>query len=470
MAAFFLFVASITGAILSFSPIENELSSFHSENLSDISVSTLIDSLQKNNLEIIEILVDNNNFLQSSVINNNGEGETFYTNANTGKKVGNIINEPYIYNFSRNLHRSLNLKKTGRLLIGIVTFLLFLIAISGSILLIKKQLKLKKFFSKIIYDNFYQYWHSFLSRYSLFIIIIISLSGTYLSLIRFDILPKKEKKELLDKNPNSGLVKVPFNEFPIFKKTKLQNIESIEFPFSTDSNDFFTLKLKNREILINQFNGNIIKVYDYGIYYDLYNLSYNIHTGKGNVIWSIILCIASLSILFFIFSGFKITYKRLFSKGKNSVSIDESNILILVGSENGSTMHFARQFYQELILHKRKVHIETMNNYKQNLKAKKIIIMTSTYGDGDAPANASNFIKKFRKKPIDGEFQYSVVGFGSTFYPNFCQYAKDVNEFLASFKLSKCVAPLSLVNNRSEETYNKWKREWKVLNDIPIEK
>ena len=286
-------------------------------------------------------------------------------------------------------------------------------------------------------------------------------------------IPKKENKEFSileeEEEEEEDSKRIPIKEFPILKLTKLENLETIQFPFTTDTDDYFILKLKNKEIIINQYNGNIIHEYGYGSYSNLYNISYNIHTGKGNVLWSIILCISSISILFFIISGFKIASKRLFSKGKNIIAIEDSNILILVGSENGSTMYFARQFYNELIEHKKKVHIESMNNYKRSLKAKKIIVMTSTYGNGDAPTNASKFMKKFMRKPINGEFQYAVIGFGSTFYPSFCQYAKDVNTFLASFKSSKCVTPIFLVNNRSIVAYNEWKKKWKIENNISLE-
>ena len=467
IAAVFLIVAAMTGFILSFSPIQNEISDFHIDNPSEISISTLIKSVQGNNLEVIEIKIDENEFIQSAVITNDGEYEKFYTDAITGKKIGEIIPEHSIYKFSRNLHRSLFLKTTGRILIGIVTFILFLISISGTILIIKKQLKIKKFFSKIIYDNFYQYWHTVLTRYSLFIVIIISLSGTYLSLHRFEIFPKKENNKLIIKNENIEN-EIPFYEFPVFKNNSIADLESIEFPFTKEPEFHFILKLKSKELLVNQFNGDVINEYDHGTFNDLYILSYNLHTGKGSVLWSIVICIASLSILFFIFSGFQITFKRIFSRAKNTIPIEESNILILVGSENGSTMHFARQFYNELIKYKKKVHIEILNNYKTSLKAKKIIIMTSTYGNGEAPANASNFIKKFKKRPIKEAFEYSVIGFGSTFYPNFCKYAKDVNEFLDSFSSSKCTSPIYFVNNRSQNKFEEWLKKWKIDNNYTI--
>jgi len=136
ISTLFLIIASITGIILSFSPIKNEISQFNKNRYNDIFISELIDNLSKNFLEITEIKVDENDFLQVSAITEKGELETFYTNPETGEKIGNIQKEPKIFSLTRNIHRSLLMKKTGRLMIGIVSVLLFFMAFTGTFLII----------------------------------------------------------------------------------------------------------------------------------------------------------------------------------------------------------------------------------------------------------------------------------------------------------------------------------------------
>src|SRR5690606_10379031 len=104
--------------------------------------------------------------------------------------------------------------------------------------------------------------------------------------------------------------------------------------------------------------------------------------------WAIILGIASLNILFFIYSGFAITLKRKSVKIKNKWKAKEAEIVLLVGSENGSTLHFAQKFHQELLGKNLKSYWTEMDNYETFPAAQKIIVMTSTYGLGDAPSNA----------------------------------------------------------------------------------
>lgn len=86
----------------------------------------------------------------------------------------------------------------------------------------------------------------------------------------------------------------------------------------------------------------------------LADLSLDLHTGRTNVIWAIILGIASLNILFFIYSGFAMTLKRRASRIKNKHKAEDSQFILLIGSENGSSLRFANAIQQQLIAHGKK--------------------------------------------------------------------------------------------------------------------
>lgn len=126
-----------------------------------------------------------------------------------------------------------------------------------------------------------------------------------------------------------------------FKSTKLSKAKSVELPFSDDIEDYFTIKLKKKEVVIDQFSGEILSEIEYPMVKFFSNLSLNLHTGKGSILWSIILAIASANILFFIYSGFAMTLKRRAVKLKNKSKRNDATYVILVGSENGGTLAFA---------------------------------------------------------------------------------------------------------------------------------
>nr|BFF40369.1 hypothetical protein BACY1_21740 [Tenacibaculum mesophilum] len=188
----FLLVASFTGIILAFEPISKQLSDYSISNTKEITLAQTISVLQKQYDEVISITIDENDFVSASVVTKEGKSDTFYVNPTTGEKLGDIEKKKPIFQFATSLHRSLFLKSTGRFIVGFISFLLCLIAITGLILITKRQGGFKKLFSKIVKENFEQYYHIIIGRYTLVPIIIITLTGVYLSLDRFSVLPIKK--------------------------------------------------------------------------------------------------------------------------------------------------------------------------------------------------------------------------------------------------------------------------------------
>lgn len=469
VASIFLIITSVTGVILSFDPISSELSDHHIPRAEETSVADVISVLNKKYLEVIEVKVNQQEFLEVSVITNEGDFETFYADPKTGEKSGEIAEESSIFAFSRTLHRSLFLGDLGRITIGIVAFLLLLISLSGALLVIKRQLSIKHFFSKVIRDNFHQYWHVVLGRISLVVIVLISLTGTFLSMNRFGMLPEQKTVIQSFETPTGAeSTQSSASDFDLFKQTKLSELESIQFPFSPDPEDYFLLTLHNEELTVNQFNGEIIKKKSFGTMHGLEQLSFNLHTGKGSLLWSIILGLACISILFFILSGFKMTLKRLKGKPKNRFSKDTSEIIILVGSEGGKTLQLAQQFQQILIESGQKVYLTEMNRYERYPKMEQLIIFTSTYGNGEAPTNAKKFVERFETSSPNRSFSFSVVGFGSTNYRQFCRYAEVVHALLNTSECSSPLLPLFKIDKGSFEELSAWIEQWSTASEIRL--
>ena len=90
LSALFLIVLSISGIVLSFSPIKSQLSKFRSDELEKITLSNLIDNINKNQKEILEIKIDRNDFVEVKAISKKGEMTTFYANAKNGEAKGEI--------------------------------------------------------------------------------------------------------------------------------------------------------------------------------------------------------------------------------------------------------------------------------------------------------------------------------------------------------------------------------------------
>lgn len=458
-SAGFLILASITGIILAIDVLQEKTPPYRVENFDTITLGETLPILRKTYSEITELSVDHNQFVTLEGIDQEGNDIRAYINPRTGKIVGQPVKKSEFINWTIALHRSLFLKETGRFIVGFISFLLVLIAISGFILILKRQRGLRSLFSIIIKENFAQYYHISLGRLSLIPVLIIALSGTYLTLEKFNFFIEKtdvnEKTEVIKPTPISKK-----SNSSIFKNTLLVDVQKIEFPFSDDPEEYYIIKLTDREIEVNQITGVVMNEAKSPITVQLADLSLDLHTGRTNVIWAIILGIASLNILFFIYSGFAMTLKRRASRIKNKHKAEDSQFILLIGSENGSSLRFANAIQQQLIAHGKKVFLTELNNYKTYPKAEQLLIFTSTHGLGDAPSNANTFISLLNKTEQKQKIQVSVIGFGSKAYPNFCGFAQEIDTSLKTQSWADRILELQTVNDKSADEFVNWIRLW----------
>ena len=467
----FIFIASVTGIILSVEPMSEQIKPYSVDNLEKISLAKTISTLKKEYDEIISIEKDHNNFIIGSVITKTGSSERFYINPNTGKKIGSLIEKAPIYKFATNLHRSLFLKTTGRIIIGVVSFLLLLIAVTGLLLIIKRQGGITKIFSKVVNEDFYQYYHVTLGRFSLLPIIIITITGVYLSLETFSFFPKEEITHQI-KTVDNNNTKIKTTEFAVFRNTPLKKLKILEFPFSKDDQDYFYLKLKDREIVVHEYSGIVLSNVQYPFFALASSLSLFLHTGRGSFFWSLVLLLSSASILFFIFSGFAMTFQRRRNNKPIPINIFNKTIaeyVILVGSETGNTYQLANLLFDALNKAQKKVFITDLNQYTSFKNLKHLFVLTSTYGKGDAPTNANTFLQKLNAITLSQKVNFSVVGFGSLAYPDYCQFAIDINNTLLEKLNFKQTVPLHKIHNQNFNDFSAWANTWSQETKTPIE-
>jgi len=463
-----LTLASVTGVILAFQPVTEKMQPYSAADLDKVTLAHSLPILRKTYPGISELAVDANQFVQIKGSNADGKALLAYVDPTTGKILGTPKPVDEFFQWVTALHRSLFIHETGRFFIGLTAFLLLLITVSGTMLIIQRQRGVKRFFTKIARDNFAQFYHVVLGRWSLFPIFIIALSGTYLSLARFGLIDiNKASANVNFDDIKSSPVRNPA-DFGVFKQTQLSEVESIEFPFSEDVEDYYTIKLKTGEIAVNQVTGDVLSEIKYPGAVMLTNLSLDLHTGRTSIVWAVILAIASANILFFIYSGFAITWKRISNRTKNKYKAGESKFIILVGSENGNTFSFAQTIHQQLIKKGEKSHIAQLNEYAVFLNAEHLIIMTATYGLGDAPTNAVKFAGLLKKHPQLQKVSYSVVGFGSHAYADFCKYAFEVDQLLAAQPWATALTDIHTVNDRSPEEFGLWAEAWSQQANVQL--
>jgi len=460
ISSLFLVMASVTGAILAIDAIQEKMPSYRAANFNEITVAQTIPALKKNFSEISELEVDHNGFVRLKGFDGEGNEIDSYVEPTTGKILGKPIEKSAFVEWNIALHRSLFLKETGRLMVGIISFLLLLIAISGMALVIQRQRSLAKFFTKVVKEYFAQYYHIITGRLILIPVLVIALTGTYLSMARFQLFPehKAEHKEIVASTEEP--VQQKMEDFVLFKNTKLADVKKIEFPFAEDPEEYYNFKLSDRELIVDQFSGKVLSEVKYPTTLVLENLSLDLHTGRTNMVWAVILGIACLNILFFIYSGFAITLKRRATKIKNKHKTSDAEFILLVGTENGSTLRFANAIHEQLIAQGKTSYLAQLNQYQVFPKAKHLLVFTSTYGLGDPPSNANKALQLIEKFPQKHAVDFSVIGFGSHAYPDFCEFAKQIDEKLTQQTWAKQLIELHTIDDKSPIQFVQWVKTW----------
>lgn len=464
-----LILASLTGIILAFEPVTAKAQPYKAEDFNEITLAQSIPVIRDRFEEITTLTVDKNQFVIVDGIDSTGEAATVYVDPRTGATLGVPEKQSEFFQWVTSLHRSLFLKEPGRFFVGLTAFLLLLITVSGIALLIQRQRGVRRFFTKIVRENFFQYYHAQLGRLLLIPILLIALTGTYLSLVRFRIIPEKKISLNVDIDQIKDSPEKKPAEFELFRNTKLAEVREIEFPFSDDVEDYYTFKLQDRELTVNQVTGETLSEAAYPFSVLIAELSMDLHTGRTNSIWAVILAFAAANILFFIYSGFAITLKRTAGRTRNKYKKEDCNYIILVGSENGTTRRFAKALYQQLVRQGKKCFLTDLNNYSVFPKAEQLIVLTATYGLGDPPSGASRFLRLLARTPQPHPVKFSVLGFGSKSYPDFCKFAYQVNQELSLQEWAVPLLEVHTVNDKSPTEFGHWVNLLSQTIGVPVE-
>ena len=467
-SSLFLLVASITGVILSVEPINKKLQPYSILNANGLSLAETLANINAKYDDVISVSQDPNGFVSATVIIDS-KNESFYIDPTTGDKLGDIIEKAPIYQFATNLHRSLFLKTPGRLFVGLASLLLFFIAVSGIVLIAKRQGGIQRFFSSVVRENYAQYQHVVYSRIVLIPIVILALSGVYLSLLRFQLIPEKLVAHEIDFDNLNEEPLLDYTDFDLFKNTSLSELRELEYPFSEFVEDYYLVRLRDKEVLLNQYTGETISEKKYPMVTLVSEWATVLHTGQGTILWSIVLGLGSLAVPFLMFTGFAVYFKRPKTKINNAISKDKAQFVILVGSEGGTTLQYAQLFHNQLLTLGKKSYLTMMDDYTEFKNMEHLVVITATYGQGEAPSSAIKFKTLLKKHTQKRPYQFSVVGFGSTSYPHFCQFAFETHHLLQrNAKANALIMEVHTVNDRSFEAYSNWATMWGNLVGLTI--
>ena len=458
LSSVFLAILALTGIILAGNAVYELQPDFRVENFDSLNLQQVVPGLQEVYPEIISLSVDHRGFVSIDALDAEGNAVKGYIDPNTGEKLGDIQHPSSFIAWTTALHRSLFLKETGRTLVAIVSFLLILISVSGLALILQRQQGFRNLFKKMTKDDFFlRYLHALTGRWALLPILFIAITGTVLFLTRLPQFQEDSLPELPEVDLEMEALSLPTAEFPAFAQIPLQEVEQLDFPFIPDDpSEFFFIRLKDRSLYVSQISGKVLGEMpkSSAAIWEAWN--WDQHTGRRHAWLALVLGLASVNILVFIYSGFAITLRRTRTKVRNKYTAQNAEIVLLYGSEGGNTLFLAHKVQQQLLQDGQRVYLGSLNDYTSYPQARQLIVLTSTYGLGDPPANAARFEAALQQHPQDHPITYTVVGFGSKAYADYCAYAKRVDGLLAQQAWASSYLPLHLVNDGSPEDWLSW--------------
>ncbi|SBS39804.1 Sulfite reductase [NADPH] flavoprotein alpha-component [Marinomonas spartinae] len=465
--ALFLITIATTGAMLSLMPAIHRAHAVV-PNKGKVSVAAMAQRVVQHhpNVEKIDRKLSGEVVVYYKTANHQPKADL--VNPLTGQSIGPYQPSAFM-NWVEDMHRSFLLHDTGRKLAGGVALVMVLICLSGVFLLVRR-LGGWKALIKPIKGNGVKRIHSELARFAVLGLLLSSLTGSYMSAMRFGFV--KDHTFIPPSFPSSvsGGQPAPVGSLIALKNIDLTSLHELVFPYPGDLQDFYTLTTEQGAGFVDQSTGtllNFTRLPPMGVFQQWI---IRLHTGQG--IWwlGLILGASALTVPVLSYTGVLAWWrKRRVKKGDlvNTPS-KEANTILLVGTEGQTTWGFARDLQRQLIRAGRHVHCAQMNQLVEDYpQADTLFILTSTYGNGDAPTTAQQFMNKLKCFKSNASLRFAVLGFGDRQFPNFCQFALDVTTALEQ----KGLTPLchtELINRSSAEQFREWGKTIADLTGWPL--
>ncbi|MFT6914671.1 MAG: sulfite reductase (NADPH) flavoprotein alpha-component [Motiliproteus sp.] len=389
----------------------------------------------------------------------------------TGITLGPYSTSPIMV-WVKNLHRSYLLDTPGRVAAGIGALFMLLLTLSGAFMLANRLGGWRHIF-RPIQGPFGQRLHAQAGRIALLGLLLSATTGLYMSAVTFELIPGDQAAEPAFPETVHGGVPAAAHNLAALKTIPVTELRELVYPYPKDSNDVYSVTTAQGSGFVDQSSGQLLSFQPHSRTQKLYELIYSLHTGEGLWWLGLLLGLSALSVPLMTWTGIGIWWQRRQSAttidtiANNNSAPRLADSLILVGSESNSTWGFAKTLHDALNQAGHRVHTTSMNCLESCLEsrfeshypqAKRLFILTATYGDGDAPASANRFLARLESMIESSEspqLPVAVLGFGDRQFPQFCGFAKKVEAALAARGWPQLL-PLETINRQSPQEFARW--------------
>jgi sulfite reductase (NADPH) flavoprotein alpha-component len=357
----------------------------------------------------------------------------------------------------KNLHRSLLLGDGGRATAAIGALALLVLTLSGLQMTARRAGGWRRMLGRARGTGA-QRLHVGLGKLAALGVFLSTVTALYMSLATFGLVPDgtSQPAPALPATASAGPA-LPADRLAALQDIELDQLRELTFPDPSDPADAYGLRTATGEGFVDPATGRRLAWQDNGAARQIYEFVYMLHTGQG--LWWLGLMLGASALCVPVLGGAGAAIWWSQRRGRvrivRNAAAASADTVILVGSEGGSTWGFAHTLHDALVALGHRVHTAPMNDIADRYPAaRRMFVLTATYGDGEAPAGAASFLKRIDRMTAP-RFPVAVLGFGDRQFPAFCRFARDVETALNG-KGWKRLMPLVRIDRQSAQEFSRW--------------
>ena len=357
------------------------------------------------------------------------------------------------------LHRSLFMGDGGRMTAAVGALAMLVLALSGAALVARRTGGWRRWFARL-QGPLAGRLHTEIARIAVFGLVLSSATALWMSAETFEIVTV-ETAQLEMPVEVSGRRGLALQDMEALRLTLVEQLRELSFPDLGDPQDVLTIKTDRGTGYIDQGTGTLLAWQDPSLGQQVSEMVNMLHTGQGAAMLGLLLGLMALGVPVMAVTGVLIwsgtRHGRTRIKGNTPAA--QADTVVLVGSECGSTWGFAATLAHALRKAGQTVHVAPMSAFAPARygKAQRLLILTATYGEGDAPASASGFLKQLQGLQQVPDIPLAVLGFGERSFANFCAFASAVQS-VAQDKGWPTLLALDTIDRQSIQDFTRWGR------------
>lgn len=464
--AVLLCVTALSGAALSFFPAQEAARAPSPE--PGLTVATLAARVQANHPGIEQIQRAPSGKITAWWFEGEQPGSAAIDPA-TGLDIAATDPSP-VQRWLTTLHRSLFLDDTGRIASALGALAMLVLSVSGTVLVVRRCGGWKAWLARVQGPTAGRL-HTQIGRVAVLGLLLSCSTGLWMAAETFDLLPM-EPASLDAAAQGSGLPHQAMDSLEALRATPVTQLRKLSFPAPADAQDVLTITTDQGMGYVDPGTGAILHWQDLGWDQQVSETIAMLHTGQGAAVLGLILGSAALCIPILSITGLLVWWRGHHARitYAHQAPVAQAKTVVLVGSEGGSTWGFATTLADALHACGQRVHVASMSDWDtaRYRQAQRFLVLTSTYGQGQAPTGAQDFLHKIQACSAATTTPIAVLGFGDRSFPDFCAFAALVERTVRAQGWPSLL-PYDTIDRQSPQDFARWGRMLGEALGTPLE-